>query len=112
MKIAAVLLTFLVLFLPDAYPQEDMQLNLPEGAVERFGKGSVEEVLYSPDGDALGCLQFRSVFGSMIRRPIKRSPCSPGIQTRSIAYRSAQMERRSPVGVGGGWNYGMLRQAS
>ena len=31
----------LVLFLSDAYPQEDTQLNLPEGAVKRFGKGSI-----------------------------------------------------------------------
>ena len=53
MKIAAVLLTFLVLFLPDACPQDSTQLNLPEGAVDRIGKGSVEEILYSPDGTRL-----------------------------------------------------------
>ena len=43
----------LALLLPNAIAQEDMQLNLPEGAVVRLGKGSVEQVLYSPDGARL-----------------------------------------------------------
>ena len=50
MKTVAALLMFLVLFLPTAPAQEDTQLNLPEGAVARLGKGKVSEVLYSPDG--------------------------------------------------------------
>ena len=53
MKIMVTLLMLLVLFLPATFAQEDMQLNLPEGAVARLGKGSVEEVLYSPDGARL-----------------------------------------------------------
>ena len=53
MKIAVTLLLLLVLFLPNAYPQESTQLNLPDGAVARIGKGSVEEILYSPDGSRL-----------------------------------------------------------
>ena len=31
----------------------DTQLGLPEGAEARLGKGSVEEVMYSPDGALL-----------------------------------------------------------
>ena len=50
MKITAVLLLLLVLFLPTALAQEDIQLNLPEGAVARLGKGKVSQVQYSPDG--------------------------------------------------------------
>ena len=50
MKIAAALVMFLVLLLPNTYPQEEMQMNLPEGAVVRLGKGGIEEILYSPDG--------------------------------------------------------------
>ena len=53
MKITVTLLMLLVLFLPTALAQEDMQLNLPEGAVARLGKGSVREVQYSPDGSRL-----------------------------------------------------------
>ena len=50
MKIVATLLMFLVLLLPNAYPQEYTQLNLPEGAVARFGKGWINGLQYSPDG--------------------------------------------------------------
>ena len=41
MKITAVLPLLLVLFLPTTLPQRDIQLNLPEGAVARLGKGKV-----------------------------------------------------------------------
>ena len=41
MKITATLLMFLVLFLPNTYPEDYTRLNLPEGAVARLGKGSV-----------------------------------------------------------------------
>ena len=53
MKIAATLLLFLVLCLPNAHSQEHTQLFLPEGAVARFGKGYVGDVQYSPDGSRL-----------------------------------------------------------
>ena len=53
MKIMVTLLILLVLFLPTAPAQDDMQLNLPEGAVARLGKGKVSEVQYSPDGSRL-----------------------------------------------------------
>ena len=40
----------LILFLPNTSPQDYARMNLPEGAVARFGKSYLREVLYSPDG--------------------------------------------------------------
>ena len=53
MKITATLLMFLVLFLPNTFAQDYTQMNLPKGAVARFGKGFVKGVRYSPDGTRL-----------------------------------------------------------
>ena len=53
MKTTMTLLTLLVLFLPNTYPQEYTQLNLPEGAVACFGKGGLAGIQYSPDGTRL-----------------------------------------------------------
>ena len=53
MKTTMTLLTLLVLFLPNTYPQEYTQLSLPEGAVARFGKGGLAGIQYSPDGTRL-----------------------------------------------------------
>ena len=53
MKITMTLLTLLVLFLPTSPAQEYTQLSLPEGAVARLGKGSLNVVRYSPDGARL-----------------------------------------------------------
>ena len=53
MKITMILLMLLVLFLPTTPAQDHTQMNLPEGALVRLGKGSVREVLYSPDGTLL-----------------------------------------------------------
>ena len=50
MKITVALLVLLVLFLPNTYPQDYTQMNLPEGAVARLSKGAIETFLYSPDG--------------------------------------------------------------
>ena len=50
MKITATLLMFLVLFLSTTFAQESTQWALPEGAVARFGKGSLKGIQYSPDG--------------------------------------------------------------
>ena len=47
MKLTA---TLLALFLPITLAQDYTQLNLPEGAIARLGKGSVNAVQYSPDG--------------------------------------------------------------
>ena len=56
MKIAATLLMFLVLLLPNALAQDYTRVNLPEGAIARLGKGYVREVQYSPDGARLAVL--------------------------------------------------------
>ena len=56
MKIAATLLMLLVLFLPNTYPRDYTQWDLPSGAVGRIGKGWVDDILYSPDGTRLAIL--------------------------------------------------------
>ena len=53
MKITTTLLVLLVLFLPTTYPQDYTQMNLPEGAVARLGKGGIGKVLYAADGSRL-----------------------------------------------------------
>ena len=53
MKITVMILILLILFLPNTYPQDYRQLNLPEGAIARLGKGRLRQVLYSPDGTRL-----------------------------------------------------------
>ena len=53
MKITMTGLMLLVLCLPTTFAQDDTQLFLPEDAVARFGKGSLLEVQYSPDGSRL-----------------------------------------------------------
>ena len=53
-KIIVTLLMFLVLFLlPNAHSQGYTQLNLPEGAIARLGKGDIATIQYSPDGTQL-----------------------------------------------------------
>ena len=53
MKMTAMILMLLVLLLPNALAHDYTRWNLPEGALVRLGKGSVREVLYSPDGTLL-----------------------------------------------------------
>ena len=50
MKITITFLMLLVLFLPYTPAQEYTRWNLPEGAVARLGKGSINGIQYSPDG--------------------------------------------------------------
>ena len=50
MKITMTSLLLLNLLLASASAQEDMRWTLPEGAVARFGKGSLKQIQYSPDG--------------------------------------------------------------
>ena len=42
-----------LIFLPVSFAQDYRQWHLPEGAIARFGKGTVSEVTYSPDGTRL-----------------------------------------------------------
>ena len=53
MKITMTLLTFFGLFSPITLAQESTQLNLPEGAIARLGKGKINKIQYSPDGARL-----------------------------------------------------------
>ena len=53
MKVTTTLLTLFVLFSPTAHVQEGTQPNLPAGAIARLGRGSINEIEYSPDGTRL-----------------------------------------------------------
>ena len=53
MKIAATLLTLLVLSSPHTPAQDTTHLNLPEGAIACLSKGRFPEIQYLPDGTRL-----------------------------------------------------------
>ena len=42
-----------VIFLPVSFAQDYTQWHLPEGAIARLGKGGINEIAYSPDGNRL-----------------------------------------------------------
>ena len=50
MKTTVTLLILLTLFSPNTFAQDYTQLGLPEGAKARLGKGTIFEIVYSPDG--------------------------------------------------------------
>ena len=62
MKIVATVLMFLVLFLPNAHPEDYTQWDLPSGAVGRIGKGWVDDIVYSPDGARLAVLSSAGIW--------------------------------------------------
>ncbi len=62
MRITVTILMFLVLFLPNSYPLDYTQMNLPEGAVARFGKGNLSSAQYSPDGTRFAILSSIGVW--------------------------------------------------
>ncbi len=70
MKIAATLLTLLVLFLPHTPAQESTHLNLPEGAIACLSKGRFPEIQYSPDGTRLidGQMQLNAIGKIVVER--------------------------------------------
>ena len=51
--IFTMLLIFSINYLPISFAQDVSQFSLPEGATARFGKGSVNQIQYSPDGTRL-----------------------------------------------------------
>ena len=53
MKTTSTLLTLFILFSLDSIAQDSPQLHLPDGAKARFGKGTMSEIAYSPDGTRL-----------------------------------------------------------
>ena len=53
MKVTRTLFTLFVLFAPTAHAQEGTQTHLPAGAIARLGKGSINEIQYSPNGSRL-----------------------------------------------------------
>ena len=44
---------FSTLYLPNSFAQNYTQMSLPKGAKARLGKGNIEKMLYSPDGNVL-----------------------------------------------------------
>ena len=55
-KIYLLVVTYLListLFLSNAYAQDESELDLPKGAKDRFGKGWVRDIEFSPDGNQL-----------------------------------------------------------
>ncbi|MDE0400684.1 MAG: trypsin-like peptidase domain-containing protein [Candidatus Poribacteria bacterium] len=55
-KIYLLVVTYLListLSLPNVYAQDDSELDLPKGAKDRFGKGWVRDIEFSPDGNQL-----------------------------------------------------------
>ena len=62
MKITAILLTLLALSSPTTPAQDPTHLNLPEGAIARLGKGSVDVIQYSPDGTQLALVSSIGVW--------------------------------------------------
>ena len=87
MKIALTLLMLLVLFGPNTPAQEYTQMNLPEGAVARLGKGYVSEVLYSPNGTLLAVYSSIGIwlYDTTTYREIALLPAAPG-WSPSIAF--------------------------
>ena len=53
MKTTVTLLIFFALFSPNTFAQDYTQWSLPDGAIARLGKGSINEIQYSPDGTRL-----------------------------------------------------------
>ena len=55
-KIHLLVVTYLListLSLSNVYAQDDSELDLPKGAKDRFGKGWVRDIEFSPDGNQL-----------------------------------------------------------
>ena len=51
--IVTLLILLLTLCSPNIFAQSYTQWGLPEGAIARLGKGSINEIHYSPDGTRL-----------------------------------------------------------
>ena len=87
MKITMTLFMLLVLFLPTTPAQDHTQMNLPEGALVRLGKGSVREVLYSPDGTLLAVYSSIGIwlYDTTTYRAVALLPAEPGWR-HSIAF--------------------------
>jgi WD40 repeat protein len=53
MKTTVTLLLLLSLFSVNTFAQESPQWHLPAGAKARLGKGTINQIIYSPDGNRL-----------------------------------------------------------
>ena len=62
MKLTPTFLTLLVLFLPQAYPQEHPYSTLPKDALVRLGEGKIRKVQYSPDGSRLAVVASNRIW--------------------------------------------------
>ncbi|MCG9129780.1 WD40 repeat domain-containing protein [Candidatus Poribacteria bacterium] len=55
-KKLVIILLILLIFLPlcNSLAEKCIQMNLPEGAIARFGKGGIQMIKYSQDGSLMG----------------------------------------------------------
>ena len=56
------LFIFSTIYLPIGFTQDSTTWNLPEGAKARLGKGSISEIVYSPDGALLAVVSSIGVW--------------------------------------------------
>ena len=54
--VVIIFLLITVPFLPNGSAQDYTRWHLPEGAIARFGKGSISDFVYFPDGHRLAVL--------------------------------------------------------
>ena len=100
MKITVTLLILFTLFSLNTFAQDYTQLNLPEGAKVRLGKGWINDIAYSPDGTRLAVAGSIGIwlYDTAAYQEIALLTGHTGVG--SIAYRSVRTVVRLPVGVG------------
>ena len=78
-KVVSIFLMFIlfsIAYLPISFAQDSPQWHLPEGAKSRLGKGTINEIAYSPDG-ALLAVAGRGGIWLYNTETSKRLRCSP-----------------------------------
>ena len=94
MKITVVLLILLALFSPVSPAQDYTQMSLPDGAVTRFGKGYLKQILYSPDGTRLVVLSLIGVwFYDTTVYQVENSSDSRPSETEDLPFRGSRRVR-------------------
>ena len=104
-QLSLILTAFLMIFTfaPTTFAQDYTQVNLPEGAKVRLGKGSIYEIAYSPDGARLAVASSIGIWlydtQTYQEIALQEIAGSQGIRVGSIVLRLVLMAARSQVGV-------------